>query len=174
MPKNIIPFWILIAAFAGLAYGVYCDMAARWEEASGLQPEYQQLAVTSTGYTSRKIETDNDPFTAAWGNKLRPGMKAVAVSRDLLRMGLKRGTRIHIEGLPGTYIVLDKMNRRWKKRVDVYFGMDLKAARKWGKRKVTISWVKPRRKDKSIALPFRRRGRDGGKSDPQALADSMD
>jgi 3D (Asp-Asp-Asp) domain-containing protein len=159
MTGKRVSFWLLIASICGLSYGVFLDVQKWWGRDTQPKPQYQSLQVTSTGYTSRKIETDDDPFTAAWGNTLRPGMKAVAVSRDLLRMGLTRGTRIHIEGLPGTYIVLDKMNRRWKKRVDVYFGMDVKAARQWGKRKVTISWVKPREDNKMDALPFKPRNR---------------
>jgi len=45
-----------------------------------------------------------------------------------------------IEGLPGTYIVRDKMNKRWDDKIDIYMGLDIKAAKEWGKRTVTISW----------------------------------
>ncbi len=34
------------------------------------------------------------------------------------------------------------MNKRWKKKIDIYMGCNLKRARKWGKRKVTIRWKK--------------------------------
>jgi len=71
---------------------------------------------------------------------LVPGMKVVAVSRDLLSMGLTRGVKIKIEGFSGTYTVMDKLNKRWKRRIDIYMGTDEKAARQWGKREVTIRW----------------------------------
>jgi 3D (Asp-Asp-Asp) domain-containing protein len=32
------------------------------------------------------------------------------------------------------------MNKRWEKRIDIYMGHDLEAARAWGKRQVEISW----------------------------------
>jgi len=64
----------------------------------------------------------------------------IAVSRDLIPVGLDRRTPVKIEGFPGTYLVLDKMHERWEKRIDIYMGLDLEAARAWGKRQVEISW----------------------------------
>ena len=32
------------------------------------------------------------------------------------------------------------MNKRWEKKIDIYMGLDIEAAREWGKRKVVISW----------------------------------
>jgi 3D (Asp-Asp-Asp) domain-containing protein len=100
------------------------------------------LEVTATSFTSRAGETDSNPRLAAWGNVLKPGMKAVAVSRDLLDLGLKNGSEIWIAGLPGKYKVMDKMHKRWKKKIDIYMGNDTRKAREWGKRKVVISWLK--------------------------------
>lgn len=96
--------------------------------------------VNATGYNSLKWQTSDTPFEGAWGDTLKPGIKAIAVSRDLLRKGLTRGTKVKIEGLEGEYTVLDKMNRRWKNKIDIYFGVNLDAARDWGRRKVEISW----------------------------------
>lgn len=97
--------------------------------------------VTATAYNSVNSQTkEGDPTLAAWGDILKPGMKAIAVSRDLIDDGLTHGTKVSIEGLPGTYIVRDKMNKRWKDKIDIYMGNDVKAAREWGKRKVTITW----------------------------------
>ena len=45
-----------------------------------------------------------------------------------------------IEGFPGVYLVLDKMNKRWEKRIDIYMGSDLEAARACGSRQVEIRW----------------------------------
>ncbi len=98
--------------------------------------------VTATAYNSVNSQTkDGDPTLTAWGDKLKPGMKAIAVSRDLIEDGLTHGTEVTIEGLPGTYKVMDKMNKRWEEKIDIYMGNDVKAAKEWGKRTVTISWV---------------------------------
>jgi 3D (Asp-Asp-Asp) domain-containing protein len=32
------------------------------------------------------------------------------------------------------------MNKRWRKRIDIYMGMNRKAALKWGRKKVELSW----------------------------------
>ena len=32
------------------------------------------------------------------------------------------------------------MNRRWRQRIDIYMGTDVKKAKKWGKRKVNIAY----------------------------------
>jgi 3D (Asp-Asp-Asp) domain-containing protein len=98
------------------------------------------LVVTASAYTSCRRETDRTPFLAAWNNRLKPSVKSIAVSRDLLKLGLTNGTKVKISGLKGHYVVLDKMNKRWKKKIDIYMGCNVKRARKWGKRKVTIVW----------------------------------
>ena len=100
----------------------------------------QTITVTATAYTSHRDQTIGDPHLAAWGDTIKPGMKCIAVSRDLIRMGLTRDTPVRIRGLPGTYVVKDKLHRRWTKRIDIYLGMDVQAARQWGKRKVVIEW----------------------------------
>jgi len=100
------------------------------------------LVVTATAYTSHVGQTDSTPNIAAWGDRLRPGMKAIAVSRDLLvRYKLKRGTSVKIKGLAGRYLVLDKMNKRWRKKIDIYMGLNKRKALRWGKQKVVIEWA---------------------------------
>jgi len=99
------------------------------------------LRVTATAYTSHVNQTDSTPNIAAWGDRLKPGMKVIAVSRDLLyKYGMKHRTKVKISGLKGTYLVLDKMNKRWRKKIDIYMGKDIKAAMQWGVRKVKITW----------------------------------
>jgi 3D (Asp-Asp-Asp) domain-containing protein len=66
------------------------------------------------------------------------------VSRDLLELGLTRGARVRIEGLPGEYRVLDKMAKHWRRKIDIYMGTDVEAARAWGVREVRIRWQPPR------------------------------
>ena len=101
----------------------------------------ESLEVTATAYTSDRNQTDDTPNVAAWGDILQPGMKSIAVSRDLIRIGLKRGVRVRIEGLPGQFVVLDKMASRWRRRIDVYMGNDISHARIWGHRRVRIYWL---------------------------------
>lgn len=100
---------------------------------------FKKLNVTATAYNSVRAQTDSNPSIAAWGDRLKPGMKAIAVSRDLLQMGLKRGSKVKISGLPGEYVVLDKMHHRWNRKIDIYMGKDVRAAKNWGKRRVTIT-----------------------------------
>lgn len=104
--------------------------------------ETRTIAVTATAYNSLETQTKaGDPKTAAWGDQLEPGMKAIAVSRDLLEQeGFEYNTEVKIEGLPGTYKVLDKMNKRWTNRIDIYMGEEIEEAKAWGKQEVTISW----------------------------------
>ena len=104
------------------------------------EDQSRQMQVTATAYTSSVRETDSTPTITAWGNKLKPGMRVLAVSRDLLAMGLTQGTLVNIEGFKGDFIVLDKMNKRWKKKIDIYMGYDRHAALQWGKRLVNICW----------------------------------
>ncbi|MGR6831777.1 3D domain-containing protein [Aliivibrio wodanis] len=101
----------------------------------------QSLKVTASAYTSSVGETDDTPNLAAWGDTLKPGMKSLAVSRDLIDMGLTHNQEVTIEGLDGTYLVLDKMNKRWKKKIDIYMGEDVEKARQWGKKEVVIHWT---------------------------------
>ena len=90
------------------------------------------LEVQVSAYTSAKGETDATPYLAAWSNELKPGVKSVAVSRDLLELGITNGTQIRIEGLSGTYTVLDKMNKRFKRKIDIYMGNDTAKAESLG------------------------------------------
>ena len=96
--------------------------------------------VTATAYNSLAYQTSSQPNITAFGDSLKPGMKYIAVSRDLLALGLKHNTLVTIEGLEGIYLVKDKMNKRWKNRIDIYMGNDVKAAKKWGRKKVTIQY----------------------------------
>jgi len=101
----------------------------------------RSMIVKASAYTLRPQETKNYALgVAAWGDKLEPGMKAIAVSRDLIPLGLGHNTEVTIHGLSGTYRVLDKMNKRWTNKIDIFFGDDVALARKWGKRRVVITW----------------------------------
>lgn len=120
-------------------------LAIIWRVAThGERPRVRSLAVTATAYNSLPEQTHPlHPNIAAWGDTLYPGMQSIAVSRDLLDTGLVHNTEVRIAGLPGTYRVLDKMNRRWRKRIDIYMGLNRDSALQWGKQQVIISWEVP-------------------------------
>ncbi|MEA3491837.1 MAG: LysM peptidoglycan-binding domain-containing protein [Campylobacterota bacterium] len=99
------------------------------------------LRVQATAYSSHRGQTDSTPFLAAWNNRIRPGMKIIAVSRDLItKYGLGNGKKVRIHGLPGYYTVRDKMNKRYTKRIDIYMGTNRRKALRWGRRKTVIYW----------------------------------
>lgn len=108
-------------------------------------PQEKSMEVTATAYNSLAAQTHkNHPALTAWGDTLKPGMKAIAVSRDLIDSGLIYGTEVKIEGLTGTYTVRDKMNKRWRQKIDIYMGTSIEKALEWGKKKVTIRWKEPK------------------------------
>jgi 3D (Asp-Asp-Asp) domain-containing protein len=103
-------------------------------------PAQQELIVTATAYNSLRAQGVGGSKHGAWGDRLRPGMKAVAVSHDLIALGITRGAIVRIEGLAGEFVVLDRLPRRWKRRIDIYMGNDVRAARRWGRRQLQIFW----------------------------------
>ena len=106
-------------------------------------PLARELTVTASAYNSVADQTDGQPHLTASGETLRPGMRCIAVSDDLFSSGLDFGTRVEIEGLPGEWIVMDRMHSRWSKKIDVYMGTDEKAALGFGERRVKIRWRPP-------------------------------
>lgn len=106
------------------------------------KPARESLKVIAVAYNAVPSQTDSTPTLGACGVHLREGMKAIAVSRDLFRRGLNCGHRISISGLPGEYVVLDKMNKRWRQKIDIFMGSDVRRALRWGRRRVEISWPK--------------------------------
>src|SRR3990172_528691 len=78
-----------------LAFGCCANVA------SGRQANLRALTVTATAYNSVPEQTHGDPHDAAWGDVLVPGTRAIAVSPDLVALGLRRGVRIRIAGFPG-------------------------------------------------------------------------
>ena len=101
---------------------------------------WRELDVKATAYNSTKAQTFGNPSIAAWGDTLRPGMKCIAVSRDLIALGLKHNTPVKIEGLDSIYLVKDKMHRRKRKQIDIYMGKDIKKARIWGVKRLKIRY----------------------------------
>jgi 3D (Asp-Asp-Asp) domain-containing protein len=133
----LISFHLIVALLPFVAILVFVSCASYQ-----IQPPHERtLTVTATAYNSLRNQTLGNPNIGAWGDPINPGMKTIAVSPDLLPLGLERGTKVRIQGLQGEYVVLDRMPSSWKKRIDIYMGTDVKAARSWGKRKVKIYWT---------------------------------
>ncbi len=101
---------------------------------------WKEKEVKVTAYNSLRYQTSSHPFITAWGDSLKPGMKYVAVSRDLIRLGLKHNTPVKIEGLDSVYLVKDKMNKRKRNQIDIYMGLDVKKAKKWGVKHLKITY----------------------------------
>lgn len=107
---------------------------------------YSQTFVTTTVYNAVPSQTNNDPSHTASMFKLdltNPYRhKIIAVSRDLLKE-FPMGTWVKIEGTKydGIYQVQDKMNNRYKKRIDILINEDMKIG-KWTKVKLTKILIK--------------------------------
>ena len=100
----------------------------------------RRLTVTATAFNSTRAQTDDRPFETACGDRLRPGSRIIAVSRDLEDEGLVCGTEVEISGLDGTWTVGDLTARKHRQLIDIYMGRDVKAAKHWGVQKVEITW----------------------------------
>lgn len=99
------------------------------------------ITVTASAYNSVEKQTKKgNPYLTAWGDTLQAGEKAIAVSRDLIELGLDHNQEVEIEGFSGTYIVKDKMNKRWTEKIDIYMGLDEEAAIEWGRQEVQITF----------------------------------
>jgi len=109
---------------------------------TNLQAKAIKLNVTATAYNSLSAQTDSTPNIGAWGDRLKKSIKSIAVSRDLLKRGLKRNSVVSIKGLPGLYLVKDKMNKRWRNKIDIFMGKNKRKALKWGRQKIELTWYK--------------------------------
>lgn len=84
--------------------------------------------VTATAYNSLAGQTDDTPWITAAGTRCREGV----IASNFLPMG----TKVVIEGFGSrVFTVEDRMNRRYNKRIDIWF-RDYQGAMKFGKRKI--------------------------------------
>ncbi|MDD5594493.1 MAG: 3D domain-containing protein [Candidatus Margulisbacteria bacterium] len=84
--------------------------------------------VVATAYNSLVGQTDDSPWITASGTRCRSGVIA--------SNHLPIGTKVMIEGFGDkVFTVEDRMNRRYNKRIDIWF-KDYQQARKFGVRKV--------------------------------------
>lgn len=94
--------------------------------------------VTLTAYSSTVGQCDSTPFLTASDQSVRVGI--IAVSDDLMKeMGLRFGQRILIPGY-GLFEIQDRMNPRWRRRVDIW-QENRQVARLFGSRPGTIIWL---------------------------------
>jgi len=101
--------------------------------------QFDTLRVTSTAYNITEAQTKKGNIgVAAWGDTLKPGMRAIAVSRDLLDSGLVHNSQVYIEGFDKPFYVKDKMNKRWRNKIDIFMGLNIDSARSWGKREINV------------------------------------
>jgi 3D (Asp-Asp-Asp) domain-containing protein len=100
---------------------------------------WDSLTVTASAFNSTRAQTGSgNPNVTAWGDTIEPGMKILAVSRDLIAKGLEHNTEVIIEGIEGVFVVKDKMHYRWKNKIDIYMGENIKKAKSFGRKKVKI------------------------------------
>lgn len=103
---------------------------------------WDSLEVTASAYNSLSWQTTGgNPNITAWGDTLKTGLKAIAVSRDLIERGLDYNTPVKIEGFEGVFLVKDKMHYRWKNKIDIYMDEDVEKARQFGRKKLMIYFV---------------------------------
>ncbi len=103
----------------------------------------KKFEVTASAYNSLAYQTSSNPSITAFGDSLYPGLRYIAVSRDLIDSGLVHNTKVKLQGFDSLYTVKDKMNKRWQKRIDIYMGKDIKKAKAWGRQQLTIEYCIP-------------------------------
>ena len=103
--------------------------------------DWDTLCVTATAYNSRAYQTDGNPSITAWGDTLKPGMNVIAISRDLMDLGIDHNSQVKIEGFDSVFVVKDKMHYRWRHRIDIYMGNDVQKAREFGRKKLNLAYI---------------------------------
>lgn len=99
----------------------------------------RSMMVTATAYNSTRAQTDDTPHIGACNEPVKPGVNLLAVSPDLMKAGLTCGTKVKVEGF-GDFIVWDKMDDRWTRRIDIHMGKKVEKAEEWGEKKLRIWW----------------------------------
>jgi len=102
------------------------------------------ILVTATVYNAVPGQTDDTPLITASGAHISEENAInhcwVAVSRDLEAEGFKMGSKILVEGAgsyDGVWTIQDRMNRRWKRKIDFLVNEDVKLG-KWENLKITL------------------------------------
>jgi 3D (Asp-Asp-Asp) domain-containing protein len=104
-------------------------------------PKRVEESVVATVYNAVPAQTNSDPSHTASMFKLDLSNpykhRIIAVSRDLL-IKFPMGTKVRVEGTSydGVYIVEDKMNKRYTKRIDILINVEMIIG-KWENVKIT-------------------------------------
>ncbi len=109
-------------------------------DSSNLSNKKQRLYVTATIYHAVEAQTDSTPDITASGYKINMADplsdRIIAVSWDLENQyNFKMGDMVHIQGagvLDGIWFVRDRMNTRFRKRIDFLVPQSIKGG-KWEK-----------------------------------------
>ena len=109
-------------------------------DSSWLNNEKQRLYVTATIYHAVEEQTDSTPNITASGYKINMknplSDRIIAVSWDLENeYKFKMGDKVHVQGagdLDGIWFVRDRMNSRFRKRIDFLVPQSIKGG-KWEK-----------------------------------------
>lgn len=128
----------ILIKYSGVAFLLFSIVISCKDEEKQI---WKPIDVEVSAYNSVPSQTDGSPLIGAWGDSLSTRQKSVAVSRDLIALGLKHNTKVMIEGLPGVYLVKDKMAARWTKRIDIHMGDKVEKAKKWGVKKLSIAYA---------------------------------
>ena len=129
---------LLIAAMADRAGDEFVlDIKALTNQVKELEKNVQAfeddhayVRVSVSAYNPTRQQCDSTPFITASNQRVRKGI--VALSRDLEKdFGLKFGDTVHLLG-HGTFEFQDRMNKRWKRRVDLFM-WNKKEAMKFGR-----------------------------------------
>ena len=107
-------------------------------DSSSLNKELQRVFVTATIYHAVEEQTDSTPNITASGYKINMADplsdRIIAVSWDLENVyGFKMGDMVHVSGtgvLDGIWFVRDRMNKRFRKRIDFLVPQAMKGG-KW-------------------------------------------
>jgi 3D (Asp-Asp-Asp) domain-containing protein len=102
------------------------------------------VEITCTAYSSTIDQTDSTPFITASLQPVGPGI--IALSRDLLRRytpdaPFEFGDFVEVVGV-GIFRVEDTMNRRWRRRADIWVHSRSEAMQ-WGRRQVLLGSIDP-------------------------------
>lgn len=99
-----------------------------------------KIPVSVSAYNACPTQTDSTPYIMASGKRVYEG--AVALSKDIEKeFGLKFGDKItlgdEITLLDRTFVFEDRMNKRWKRRVDIFM-WSKKEAKKFGRQQTVM------------------------------------
>lgn len=106
-------------------------------------PRGEVATVTVGAFSIGLRGPDDEPIRGKWGDELKPGIKALAVSPDLVARGLSRGTRVRIEGMPSSYRVRDQLADGTRERVEIFMGTDAASVERFGEHRMQIWWEAP-------------------------------